>query len=344
MTAVLDVDSPDVDVAEATPADLASWGRRLGAIALDYLPGAAVFATLFLVSLTAPVGGWLWWTVWAAIGLVVFAVFANRIVLPTATGFSLGRAVTGIRVVRADGGQPGVAQLFLRELAHLLDTAAVFVGWLWPLWDRHKRTFADLLARTEVRVVEGPARDIRKVAAGVLVAATLLSAAGAGLGYAVVYRQERAVDQARTQIIEQGPRIVEQMLSYGVDTVQEDFTRAQNLATDSYRQQIIDQQQAVQKSGITGNEYWAVSSAVLSVEPERAAMLLALQGQRGANPNDLKFITATVRVDFERTGDNWRVANLQVLKRPLLPQVPPQAPPGSQAPPPPPPPQGGAPR
>ena len=331
MTVVLDTEDGATDAPDAPPVDYASWGRRLEAIALDYLPGAAVFATLALVGVTAPLRGWLWWTVWIAAGVVVFAVLANRIVLPTATGFSLGRAVAGIRVVRPDGSPPGVVRLFLRELAHLLDTVAVFVGWLWPLWDRKHRTFAGLLARGEVRVVDPPARDVRTVAAWVLIAATLLSAAGAGLGYAVVYRYERAVDQARTQISEQGPRIVEEMLSYGVDTVDADFTRAQNLATEAYRPQLVDQQNAIKKTPLTTNEYWAVSSAVLSVDPERAAMLLALQGQRGANANDLKFITATVRVDFERNGDSWRVSNLQVLKRPLLPPpTPPQAPPPAQ--------------
>jgi len=134
----------------------------------------------------------------------------------------------------------------------------------------------------------------------------------------VVYRHDRAVDAARAQISEQGPRIVEQLLSYETESVVDDFARAQSLATDAYRPQLIAQQQNVQKTGVTNNEYWAVSSAVLSVERERAAMLMALQGQRGANANDLKFITATVRVDFEKVGDQWRVANLIVLKKPQL--------------------------
>ena len=316
-----------VVAAEATVDRHASYGSRMAAIALDYLPGAAAFATFALVGITAPMRGWLWWTVWVSAGIVVFAVLANRIVLPTVLGFSLGRAVSGIRVVRANGDRPGAARLFLRELAHLLDTVAVFVGWLWPLWDRRRRTFADLLSNTEVRVAEPPSRDVRRIAAVVLIGATLLCAAGAGLGYAVIYRHERAVDHARAEIAEQGPRIVEQMLSYGKDSADADFTRARELATDAYRPQLIEQQEAVKKAGMTSNEYWAVSSAVLSVDPDRAAMLLALQGQRGANPNDLKFITATVRVDFERTGDNWRVQNLQVLKRPLMPPAPPpQAP------------------
>ena len=50
--------------------------------------------------------------------------------------------------------RPASCGLMLRELAHLLDTAALFIGWLWPLWDRRRRTFADLLLRTEVHGVE----------------------------------------------------------------------------------------------------------------------------------------------------------------------------------------------
>jgi Mce-associated membrane protein len=55
---------------------------------------------------------------------------------------------------------------------------------------------------------------------------------------------------------------------------------------------------------------------VLSAEPDRAAMLMALQGQRGSDPKDLKFITATVRADFEKVDGRWRVGSLTVLKKP----------------------------
>ena len=151
-----------------------------------------------------------------------------------------------------------------------------------------------------------------------------------GLSYLVVYRHDRAVDAARAQIAAQGPRIVEQMLSYDVDTLQQDFSHAQSLTTDAYRPQLIAQQQAVQKAGATKNEYWAVSSAVLSTPQETAdhmSMLLAMQGQRGADPKDLKFITATVRVDFDKSRDGqWRVANLTVLKKPQMNQARPVSP------------------
>jgi len=46
-------------------------------------------------------------------------------------------------VVRRDGKAIGAWGLMLRDLAHLLDTAPLLVGWLWPLWDSKKQTFAD---------------------------------------------------------------------------------------------------------------------------------------------------------------------------------------------------------
>ncbi|HYZ69364.1 MAG TPA: RDD family protein, partial [Mycobacterium sp.] len=80
-----------------------------------------------------------------------------------------------------------------------------------------------------------------------------------------------------------------------------------------------------QKAGATSNEYWAVSSAVLSTPepaPDQASMLIALQGQRGSDPKELKFITATVRVEFNKSRDGkWQVANLTVLKKPQMQQA-----------------------
>jgi Mce-associated membrane protein len=254
----------------------------------------------------------------AVVVLAFIATVLNRWLLPTLTGWTLGRALFGIRVVAPSGAAAGVARLLLRDVAHLLDTASLFVGWLWPLWDGRNRTFADLLLRTEARTVEPARGNVRRNAAVVFLVAALLCVAGSGLGYQTVYRHDRAVEKTRAEIAEQGPRMVEQMLSYGSATRKDDFARAQALATDGYRSQLISQQEAAQKAGVTANEYWAVSSAVLSAAPKQAAMLLALQGQRGADAQSLKFITATVRVDFERSGDgHWRVANLTVLKKPM---------------------------
>jgi Mce-associated membrane protein len=321
VTAVLDA-MPDTTEDSAPEQPAASWLARAGAYSIDVLLGVAVIATMALLTLSAPQRGWLWWVLAATAGLVFVLVAVNRIVLPWLTGWSLGRAVFGIAVRRRDGSPVGLARLVGRDLAHLVDTAALLVGWLWPLWDRRRRTFADLLLRTEVHKVDGPQRDARRPAAVALIVATALCAAGVGLSYLVVYRHDRAVDTARAQISEEGPRIVEQMLNYDVETLQQDFSHAQSLTTDAYRPQLIAQQQAVQKAGATKNEYFAVSSAVLSETQQHASMLVALQGQRGSDPNDLKFITATVRVDFDKSRDGqWRVANLTVLKKPQMSQA-----------------------
>ncbi|MCV7420849.1 RDD family protein [Mycobacterium yunnanensis] len=336
MTAVLD-DTPETTTAPDDTVRFASWPARAAALLLDVLPGVAVVATMALLAYTTPVGGWLWWVFMAVLAVAVLATLVNRWLLPSVVGATMGRSVMGIRVTTSDGDPAGSPRLIGRDVAHLLDTAALFVGWLWPLGDKRHRTFADLLLRTEVRVVDGTesnGRDVRRVAGAVLLAAAVLCAAGGGLGYLQVYRQDRAVEQARTQIAEQGPRIVEQLLSYGSQSVVGDFARAQSLATDAYRTQLVAQQQAVQKAGVTDNEYWAVSSAVLSVTPDRAAMLLALQGQRGSDPAKLKFITATVRADFEKHDGRWQVGVLTVLKKPLTGQSAASAP---QAPAPPPP-------
>ncbi|RDH80319.1 RDD family protein [Mycolicibacterium moriokaense] len=323
MTTVLDA-SPNAPADDGSPTQqLASWPSRAGALCLDLLVGLGVLGVLVPLVLTAPRGGWLWWVYMAVAAVTVLLMLANRWALPALTGWSLGRALFGIRVVRrGDGAAAGFARLLLRDLAHLLDTAALLLGWLWPLWDSRNRTFADLLLRTEVRHVDRPERDIRRLAAKILVLAVVVCAALVALNYVVVYRQERAVDQTRREIAEQGPRIVEQMLTYNVDTLEDDFSKARSLATDSYRSQLQAQQEAVKKAGATTNEYWAVSSAVLSAEPEKAAMLLAMQGQRGATPEDLRFITATVRVEFDKSRDGqWRVSNLSVLKKPMTGQA-----------------------
>ena len=322
MTAVLDL-TPEAAADESAPEPpTAAWLARAGAFSVDVLLGVAVIVTMALLTLSAPQRGWLWWVFTGAAVLVFLLAAVNRLLLPTITGWSLGRALFGIAVRKRDGSPVGLTRLFVRDLAHLLDTGALFIGWLWPLWDRRGRTFADLLLRTEVHNVDRPQRDVRRQAAVALVAATLLCAAGVGLSYLVVFRHDQAVDAARAQITAEGPRIVEQMLSYDVDTLQQDFSHAQSLTTDAYRPQLIAQQQAVQKAGATKNQYWAVSSAVLSAAPEHASMLMAMQGQRGGDAKDLKFITATVRVDFDKSSDGqWRVANLIVLKKPLLNQA-----------------------
>ncbi|WIM86982.1 RDD family protein [Candidatus Mycobacterium wuenschmannii] len=335
--------APAVD--EAAPDDLASWHIRAAALAVDVVPGVAVVATMALVWLAVPPQG-LWW--WVSISILVFAALAtmaNRAVLPAVLGWSLGRALFGISVVRQDGAAVGVGRLMVRELAHLLDTLSVFVGWLWPLWDSRRRTFADLLTGTEVRVVDAAARpaDIKRRTAIAVGVAVALCVAGAAISIFAIFLPDRAADQTRTEVNAQGPRIVAQMLTYDPKTLQQDFDHARSLTTDKYRPELVKQQEAVQKGHPVINEYWVTDSTVLSASRRSANMLLFMQGHRGGGDEE-RFITATVRVALVKGGNGqWLVDNLDVVTKPKpapAKSAPNPAPPGPASPAPPAPPKG----
>ncbi len=299
---------------------LAPWHSRVGAFAIDVAPGAAVIATMALVSFTVPARGVWWWVGVCVLGVVTLLALVNRLLLPVITGWSLGRALAGIAVTRRTGAAPGPWRLLLRDLAHLLDTASI-VGWLWPLWDSRRRTFADMLAGTEVRHLapEQVPPHITRWAAAAVLGAAAVCLGGAAMSYGVVYSADRAADQTRAQIANQGPKIVAQMLTYDPKSLHDDFARAQSLATDKYRRQLQTQQDVVQKGNPVINEYWVTNSSIESASRDRATMLLFMQGRRGAAP-EVRYISATVRVSFAKVGENtWRVDDLTVLTKPKPP-------------------------
>ena len=293
----------------------AGWWQRAHAFAVDVLLGLGTVTTLLLVGWSAPRAGWLWWVMLVMAALVLVAVAVNRYVLPATTGWSLGRSLTGIAVVDRDDGPVGPWRLVLRDLAHLIDTLPFCLGWLWPLLDSRGRTFADMITGTEVVQVSGDHPDRRTTAARVIGVAAVVSVLAAGLGYGLVYRHQQAVDRARATIAQDGPTLVTDMLSYTVKTADDDFARAQTLVTEGYRPELIKQQEAVRKNGLIDNTYWVSNSSVLSYSADRAAMLLLLQGQRGTGPTQ-RFVTASVRAEYEKQFGKWMVSNLTVLTAP----------------------------
>lgn len=308
--------APAVD--EAAPNDLARWHIRAAALVVDVLPGVAVVVTMALVWLAVPPRSTWWWVSVCVLGGATLLTMANRVVLPATTGWSMGRGLVGIAVVRADGSSPGLGRLLSRDLAHLLDTMSVFVGWLWPLWDPRRRTFADLLLHTEVRNVEPDQRpaDVRRRTAIMVSTAVLLCFGAAAVSVLAIFLPDRASDQTRAAILAQGPKIVTEILTYDPKSLQQDFARARSLTTDKYRPQLVTQQESVQKGHPVVNEYWVTDSSVLSATPDRAAMLLFLQGHRGGG-NGERFITATVRVSFAKSKDRrWLVDDLSVVTKP----------------------------
>jgi Mce-associated membrane protein len=308
--------TPAVD--EAASKELARWHIRAAAFLVDVLPGLAVVTTMLLVWLAVPLRSVWWWLSVSFLAAAALATMVNRVVLPALSGWSLGRAVMGITVVHKDGASVGMGRLLCRDLAHLLDTLSVFVGWLWPLWDPGRRTFADLLLGTEVRRVEPDSRPtgIGRKAASVVAGAALLCIAGGGASVLAVRVPDRASDQTRDAIAAQGPKIVAEMLTYDPKSLKQQFARAQSLTTAKYRPQLVKQQETVEKGHPVVNEYWVTDSAVLSAARDKATMLLALQGHRGEG-NEQRFITATVRVSFVKGTDaRWLVDDLTVLTKP----------------------------
>ena len=87
-------------------------------------------------------------------GLIVLAfTLWNSVFRQGRTGYSLGKTVVGIRLVRiATGGPAGAGMCFLRQLAHVFDSLLCYLGWFWPLWDSKRQTFADKIVSTVVVV------------------------------------------------------------------------------------------------------------------------------------------------------------------------------------------------
>ena len=91
----------------------------------------------------------------AALGWTIY----NRWMMAGRTGQSWGKRVTGIVLISEQTSQPiGPPNAFLRDIVHILDGVA-YVGYLWPLWDDKRQTFADMLMNTIV--IHAPEGDSR---------------------------------------------------------------------------------------------------------------------------------------------------------------------------------------
>ncbi|BBH17635.1 hypothetical protein Back2_19220 [Nocardioides baekrokdamisoli] len=87
------------------------------------------------------------------IGVVAGLAFGiwNLMIRQGRTGYSLGKGIVGIKLIREDNGQPIGAWLALgRALLHILDALPCYIGYFWPLWDKKHQTFADMIVGTVV--------------------------------------------------------------------------------------------------------------------------------------------------------------------------------------------------
>jgi uncharacterized RDD family membrane protein YckC len=120
---------------------LAGWGDRVVAALIDYfIPGV-----VYVIAIRISVG----------LGLVLLAVglawtIYNK-VLEGRTGQSYGKQIAKTKLISEQTGQPvGPGLAIGRWLLHIVDGLPCYLGYLWPLWDAKKQTFADKLVHTVV--------------------------------------------------------------------------------------------------------------------------------------------------------------------------------------------------
>jgi uncharacterized RDD family membrane protein YckC len=65
-------------------------------------------------------------------------------------GFTPGKALPGLRVVRTDGRPVNLARAVLRLIAYLIAALPLFLGFIWILFDNRRQGWHDKIARTYV--------------------------------------------------------------------------------------------------------------------------------------------------------------------------------------------------
>ena len=148
--------------------DLASWGDRVMAYLLDQLlmaPAWILYIAGFIVLIVnsgtknsrgVTVGvnaaGMTTGMLMLAVSGLFFAGVGiwNLWIRQGRTGQSWGKSKRGLYIVGQEtGALIGVGNNILRQLAHVADSA-IYIGYLWPLWDAHKQTLADKIMKTVV--------------------------------------------------------------------------------------------------------------------------------------------------------------------------------------------------
>ena len=125
-------------------APLASWIMRVGAFLLDYVL-VLPFVLIQTISKNAGLD--------FLMSLLVLAVWGYNRWYVGGQGQSFGKKQVGLLLLAESTGQPiGTGKAFLRDVCHILDSLACYIGWLFPLWDAKRQTFADKIMTTVVPV------------------------------------------------------------------------------------------------------------------------------------------------------------------------------------------------
>jgi uncharacterized RDD family membrane protein YckC len=137
--------------------EYAHWGLRVGSYLLDalllvpfYIVAVAAVAVAGTDANGDPQVAGVTVMIVVYVAALVFGIW-NQIVRQGRTGQSLGKQWVGTRLLREDNGTPlGGWLTFGRALLHVLDGLPCYIGYLWPLWDAKRQTFADKIVKSVV--------------------------------------------------------------------------------------------------------------------------------------------------------------------------------------------------
>lgn len=135
----------------------AGFGLRYGAWMFDFLITLiAIMVFTFVVTAASKrsvVGSNTDLLIVAGLTLLLFVL--NFVVLAGIGGQTAGMRILGIYIARVDGKPFTMKQALLRHMiGYPLSTAALFLGFLWMLWDPRQQGWHDKLARTIVVMSE----------------------------------------------------------------------------------------------------------------------------------------------------------------------------------------------
>ncbi|GGO83384.1 RDD family protein [Wenjunlia tyrosinilytica] len=127
----------------------ASWGSRFIALLVDGLISGIPAMLLIIIGLAVKGGAG---ATLAVLGYVAsFGVMLWLLHQKGTTGQSIGMKTVNIQLLREVDGRPmGFGMAFVRYLCHIVDGIPCYIGYLWPLWDAKKQTFADKIMGTVV--------------------------------------------------------------------------------------------------------------------------------------------------------------------------------------------------
>lgn len=87
----------------------------------------------------------------ASLVLIICYLGIYWIMIPVEFGATPGKKAMGLRIVSIDGDtNPGYRKLILRETIGRLISVTTILGYLWVFFNKDKRTWHDLIAKTKV--------------------------------------------------------------------------------------------------------------------------------------------------------------------------------------------------